>query len=180
MSSFVALGIVSFRSVLTRSSVSLDDGAVVAVAVITAAVPFLSSTGGETVLMPSVFLIALVSFVSRGSVAGFSAAFFCLSSYRVSAPRAAVVSALNELGCSVTAQEISECLRERGEGVGVGVASIYRALQLLDDMRLVRRVDVGEPVARYEPVYPNGEHHHHLVCDRCGQTKAFEDRSSSG
>ena len=81
MSSFVALGIVSFRRVLTRSSVSLDDGAVVAVAVITAAVPFLSSAGGETVLMPSVFLIALVSFVSRGSVAGFSAAFFCLSSF---------------------------------------------------------------------------------------------------
>ena len=66
--------------------------------------------------------------------------------YRVSAPRAAVVSALDELGCSVTAQEISDRLRER-----------------------------GEPVARYEPVYPNGEHHHHLVCDRCGRTKAFED-----
>jgi Fur family transcriptional regulator, ferric uptake regulator len=93
--------------------------------------------------------------------------------YRVSAPRAAVVSVLAELGCSVTAQEISDRLRERGEGVGV--ASIYRALQLLDDMRLVRRVDVGEPVARYEPVHPDGEHHHHLVCDNCGETKAFED-----
>jgi Fur family transcriptional regulator, ferric uptake regulator len=93
--------------------------------------------------------------------------------YRMSTPRAAVVAALDELGCSVTAQEISDRLRERGEGVGV--ASIYRALQLLDDMRLVRRVDVGEPVARYEPVHPNGEHHHHLVCERCGQTTAFED-----
>jgi Fur family transcriptional regulator, ferric uptake regulator len=93
--------------------------------------------------------------------------------YRVSAPRAAVVSALDELGCSVTAQEISDRLRERGEGVGV--ASIYRALQLLDDMRLVRRVDVGEPVARYEPIHPGGQHHHHLVCDTCGETKAFED-----
>ncbi len=93
--------------------------------------------------------------------------------HRVSTPRAAVVSALDEIGCSVTAQEISERLRERGEQVGV--ASIYRALQLLDDMRLVRRVDVGEPVARYEPVHPDGEHHHHLVCDSCGRTKAFED-----
>lgn len=80
---------------------------------------------------------------------------------------------LDEIGCSVTAQEIADRLRERGEQVGV--ASIYRALQLLDDMRLVRRVDVGEPVARYEPVHPNGEHHHHLVCDSCGSTKAFED-----
>jgi Fur family ferric uptake transcriptional regulator len=93
--------------------------------------------------------------------------------YRMSAPRAAVVSALDELGCSVTAQEISDRLRERGQGVGV--ASIYRALQLLDDMRLVRRVDVGEPVARYEPVHPDGEHHHHLVCDRCGRTVTFAD-----
>ncbi len=93
--------------------------------------------------------------------------------HRVSAPRAAVVSALDELGCSVTAQEIADRLRERGEAVGV--ASIYRALQLLDDMRLVRRVDLGEPVARYEPVHPNGEHHHHLVCERCGRTEAFED-----
>ncbi len=93
--------------------------------------------------------------------------------YRVSAPRAAVVATLDELGCSVTAQEIADRLRDRGEGVGV--ASIYRALQLLDDMSLVRRVDVGEAVARYEPVHPSGEHHHHLVCDSCGETKAFED-----
>lgn len=93
--------------------------------------------------------------------------------HRVSAPRAAVVAVLDELGCSVTAQEISDRLRDRGEGVGV--ASIYRALQLLDDMRLVRRVDVGEAVARYEPVHPDGEHHHHLVCDSCGKTRAFED-----
>jgi Fur family transcriptional regulator, ferric uptake regulator len=93
--------------------------------------------------------------------------------YRQSAPRAAVMDALDELGCSVTAQEISERLRARGEGVGV--ASIYRALQLLDELRLVRRVDVGEAVARYEPVHPGGEHHHHLLCERCGKVRAFED-----
>jgi Fur family ferric uptake transcriptional regulator len=93
--------------------------------------------------------------------------------YRQSTPRAAVMSALADIGCSVTAQEISDRLRERGEGVGV--ASIYRALQLLDELRLVRRVDVGEAVARYEPVSPDGEHHHHLLCERCGEVRAFED-----
>jgi Fur family ferric uptake transcriptional regulator len=93
--------------------------------------------------------------------------------YRQSAPRAAVMSALADLGCSVTAQEIADRLRERGETVGV--ASIYRALQLLDELRLVRRVDVGEAVARYEPVSPDGEHHHHLLCERCGEVRAFED-----
>jgi Fur family transcriptional regulator, ferric uptake regulator len=93
--------------------------------------------------------------------------------YRSSAPRAAVIDAIAELGCSVTAREIADLLREKG--TGVGLASIYRALELLDRMKLVKRFDVGEGVARYEPAYPGGEHHHHLVCDTCGNVTAFED-----
>jgi Fur family ferric uptake transcriptional regulator len=40
---------------------------------------------------------------------------------------------------------------------------------------LTRRVDAAEGVARYEPLNPSGEHHHHIVCDSCGQVTAFED-----
>ena len=98
--------------------------------------------------------------------------------YRVSAPRAAVVSALDELGCSVTAQEISDRLRDRGEGVGV--ASIYRALQLLDDMRLVRRVDVGEPVARYEPVTRTASTITIWCATAAARRRPSRTRSSSG
>lgn len=94
--------------------------------------------------------------------------------YRMSAPRAAVVDCLADLGCSVTAKEIGDRLRERG--ADVGVASIYRTLDLLHSLRLARRVDAAEGVARYEPIEPGGEHHHHLVCDRCGEVTAFEDR----
>jgi Fur family transcriptional regulator, ferric uptake regulator len=94
--------------------------------------------------------------------------------YRLSAPRSAVVETLATLGCSVTAKEIADRLHERGEDVGV--ASIYRTLDLLDKLRLARRVDAAEGVARYEPVDPSGEHHHHFVCERCGDVKAFEDR----
>jgi Fur family ferric uptake transcriptional regulator len=94
--------------------------------------------------------------------------------YRLSAPRSAVVETLAALGCSVTAKEIADSLRQREEDVGV--ASIYRTLELLDRLGLARRVDAGEGVARYEPIDPSGEHHHHLVCDRCGEVTAFEDR----
>jgi Fur family ferric uptake transcriptional regulator len=93
--------------------------------------------------------------------------------YRLSAPRSAVVESLADLSCSVTAKEIADHLRRRGEDVGV--ASIYRTLELLDRLRLARRVDSGEGVARYEPVDPSGEHHHHLVCQNCGEVTAFED-----
>ena len=94
--------------------------------------------------------------------------------YRLSAPRAAVVETLATLGCSVTAKEIADSLHRRGEDVGV--ASIYRTLDLLDKLRLTRRVDAAEGVARYEPIDPSGDHHHHIVCERCGRVTAFEDR----
>jgi Fur family ferric uptake transcriptional regulator len=93
--------------------------------------------------------------------------------YRASAPRAAVVEAIAELGCSVTAREIADLLTERGRAVGL--ASIYRALELLDRLRLVQRFDVGEGIARYEPAHPGGAHHHHLVCESCGHVSPFED-----
>lgn len=94
--------------------------------------------------------------------------------YRLSGPRAAVVACLADLGCSVTAKEIAAHLRRRGDDVGV--ASIYRTLDLLHSLRLARRVDVAEGVASYEPIEPSGEHHHHLVCQSCGEVTAFEDR----
>jgi Fur family transcriptional regulator, ferric uptake regulator len=93
--------------------------------------------------------------------------------YRLSGPRSAVVETLDDLGCSVTAKEIADRLRDQGQDVGV--ASIYRTLELLDKLRLTRRVDAAEGIARYEPVDPSGEHHHHIVCDSCGEVSAFED-----
>ena len=95
--------------------------------------------------------------------------------HRSSAPREEVIGAIAELGCSITAREIADLLRERGSGVGL--ASIYRALELLDRLGLVQRFDVGEGVARYEAALPGGDHHHHLVCDSCGTVEPFEDQS---
>ena len=93
--------------------------------------------------------------------------------YRASAPRAAVVAALAELGCSASAREIADFVHCRGRSAGL--ASVYRTLELLERLRLVQRLDVGDGGARYEPALPTGEHHHHLVCDRCGTVSTFED-----
>ena len=56
----------------------------------------------------------------------------------------------------------------------MGIASIYRALDLLARLGLVRRLDVGS-ASGYEPALPGGHHHHHVVCDRCGKVSSFED-----
>lgn len=93
--------------------------------------------------------------------------------YRAGAARQAVVDLLAEQDCCLTAKEISDRLSDRGSEVGI--ASVYRALEVLDELRLVQRLDAGEGVVRYEPARPGGEHHHHVVCDRCGRVTAFED-----
>jgi Fur family ferric uptake transcriptional regulator len=93
--------------------------------------------------------------------------------HRRGGARNAVVELLDGQGCALTAQEIDD--RLRAEGRSVGRASVYRILELLTELRLVTRIDVGQGVARYERHQPDGEHHHHLVCDECGQIAPFED-----
>jgi Fur family ferric uptake transcriptional regulator len=85
-----------------------------------------------------------------------------------------VVELLSRQDCCLSAQEIAERLRAHGDRVGT--ASVYRALDRLQRTGLVQRVEVGDGGARYEAVIPGGEHHHHVVCDRCGRITPFEDR----
>jgi len=93
--------------------------------------------------------------------------------FRRGGARNAVVELLAAQDCALTAQEIDD--RLRADGRAVGRASVYRILEMLTELRLVQRIDVGQGVARYEPLQPSGDHHHHLVCDRCGQVAPFAD-----
>ena len=95
--------------------------------------------------------------------------------YRSSAPRAEIIEVLAGLGCSTSARDITAELQRRGSSTGS--ASVYRTLELLERLKLVQRVDVSEGLARYEPALPGGDHHHHVVCDRCGKVSAFEDEA---
>jgi Fur family ferric uptake transcriptional regulator len=88
--------------------------------------------------------------------------------YRTGAARAAVIDLLEAETCCISAADVHASLRAR-----VGLASVYRVLESLYDVGSVRRVDVGDGVARYEPL--RDEHHHHLVCTECGKVEAFDD-----
>jgi Fur family ferric uptake transcriptional regulator len=94
--------------------------------------------------------------------------------HRAGGAREAVVGLLGRQTCCLSAQEIADELR--GSENDVGIASVYRAVDLLHELGLVQRVEFGEGVARYEPVIPGGEHHHHAVCEVCGRVTRFEDQ----
>lgn len=53
----------------------------------------------------------------------------------------------------------------------IGLVTVYRTLDLLSELGLVRRMDLGD-----RPRYEMAErHHHHLICESCGLISEFED-----
>jgi len=95
--------------------------------------------------------------------------------YRRGGARTAVVEALARHDCAVTALDLDDELRRRKPAVGR--ASIYRALEQLEQLGLLRRIEVARGVAGYERIEPDGEHHHHAICRDCGRMIPFEDAS---
>src|SRR4029079_1461276 len=92
---------------------------------------------------------------------------------RVGDARRAVVEYLDGQDCCRSAQEIHDGIA--ADGGAVGVASVYRALDKLRELRPVPRVDAGDGIARFEPARTDDHHHHHLVCDDCGKVEPFSD-----
>lgn len=84
-----------------------------------------------------------------------------------------VISVLAGEPCALSAVEIEDTLRATEQPIGR--ASIYRVLELLCEHGLVERVAVGDGQTRFERTHPGGAHHHHLVCEQCGQLVAFDD-----
>lgn len=88
--------------------------------------------------------------------------------FRTGAARRRVIELLSGECCAVTALDIDQRLPS------VGRATVYRTLEQLEQLDLVHRVDVGGESVAYERNDPS-EHHHHIVCVRCGRLTPFED-----
>jgi Fur family transcriptional regulator, ferric uptake regulator len=110
---------------------------------------------------------------SRGEWAEHTLGVLLGKGFRNGGARRAVIELLSAQDCCLTAQEIFDGLRASGRRVGI--ASVYRVLELLTAEGFVQRIDLGAGTSRYEPIWPGGDHHHHLVCDSCGKVEAFED-----
>jgi Fe2+ or Zn2+ uptake regulation protein len=55
---------------------------------------------------------------------------------------------------------------------GIGLVTVYRTLDLLAQIGLVRRIHTDGGCHRFASA--SHGHHHHLVCRHCGETVEFE------
>lgn len=89
-----------------------------------------------------------------------------LGGARPTRQRRAVASALTSFTDFRSAQDIYDVLRQREEKVGL--ATVYRTLQILADHGDVDVLRGADGEAMYRRC--SREHHHHLVCRECGAT----------
>jgi Fe2+ or Zn2+ uptake regulation protein len=53
------------------------------------------------------------------------------------------------------------------------LSSVYRNLVVLEEAGVVRRVTSADDTPHFELAEGLGEHHHHLLCTRCGSVEDF-------
>jgi len=75
----------------------------------------------------------------------------------------------------MSAEDVYGILREKDSEIGL--ATVYRALDLLSELGILVQVDFGDGCARYElnTADPKIHHHHHLICLKCKKVIEFEE-----
>lgn len=83
---------------------------------------------------------------------------------RVTSQRLVIHRVVRERETHMTAEQIHH--RTRAALPGVSLPTVYATLELLAELRLVRRIDVGTGTLLYDG---RREPHHHAVCRSCGR-----------
>ena len=90
--------------------------------------------------------------------------------YRLTPQRQLVLEAVAELG-HATPEDISVAVRKTASGVNI--STVYRTLELLEELGLVQHAHLSHGAPTYSM---SGDHDHvHLVCRNCG---AIEEAST--
>ena len=95
--------------------------------------------------------------------------------YKLTPQRQIVLQAfVDNPGNHLSAEDVHNIVRK--QSAEIGLATVYRTLELLSDMDVLQKMDFGDGRSRYEINEDTSEHHHHhLICLSCGVVKEFED-----
>ncbi|SIS37013.1 ferric iron uptake transcriptional regulator [Salimicrobium flavidum] len=96
-------------------------------------------------------------------------------SYKLTPQREATVRVLLENEADhLSAEDVYLLVKEKAPEIGL--ATVYRTLELLSELKVVDKINFGDGVSRYDLRKEGAEHfHHHLVCTECGAVEEIEE-----
>lgn len=83
---------------------------------------------------------------------------------------------LDQPDSHLTAEEIYDLVKK--DWPDIGLATVYRNIQLLSEMNLIDKLNLDDGYVRYEIGDQNQQshhHHHHMICISCGKVFAFQE-----
>jgi Fe2+ or Zn2+ uptake regulation protein len=91
--------------------------------------------------------------------------------YRLTEPRRTVAGLVAARDGHFTANDL--LADARAQELGIGRATIFRALDLFTELEVLERIDLPSGEHAYVPCEP--QHHHHIVCEGCGAVTEVAD-----
>ncbi len=91
--------------------------------------------------------------------------------YRLTPQRLMILKAIEDADSHISAEEIYAQVRTRYPQMNI--STVYRTLELVKELGLVTETDMGDGRVRYHCMGKG--HHHHLVCQKCGQIIDVEE-----
>ncbi|ARQ04625.1 ferric iron uptake transcriptional regulator [Macrococcoides caseolyticum] len=97
------------------------------------------------------------------------------ASYKLTPQREATVTVLLENEADhLSAEDVFLKVKEKSPEIGL--ATVYRTLELLAELKVVDKINFGDGVARFDLRKEGAKHfHHHLVCMNCGAVEEIEE-----
>ena len=91
--------------------------------------------------------------------------------FRLTPQREVVLSVMHQIKDPVSVEEIYEKVHERNPNVDL--STIYRTLELLEELNLVSVIESGERQRLFKHIGIEAPHFH-LVCQKCGQIQGID------
>lgn len=95
-------------------------------------------------------------------------------SYKLTTQRQVILKAFMEQGEGhLSAEDVYNIVKTKNPEIGL--ATVYRTLDLLAELEILQKMDFGDGRSRYEFCSQEQHHHHHLICVKCHQVFEFDD-----
>lgn len=91
---------------------------------------------------------------------------------KMTGPRKVILKVLEEADDHPSVETVYE--RAREIDATISIATVYRTLNMLDEMDIVTRREFNESFSRYDT---NMEHHHHLIDLESGEVIEFQNEA---
>ncbi len=93
--------------------------------------------------------------------------------YKITEPRRVVMDYLLRCKGHPHAKKIFNAIHRHHPDIGL--TSVYRTLDLLTELGLIKRLLFKDGNYRYELKSDESNHHHHLICIKCGKVIEYND-----